>query len=60
MGAFTRKISILIWRQNWHYAVVIFEGPAIGLYIDGVPVATKSATASQNSGGEETIRMRAD
>ena len=46
--------------RNWHYGVVTFEGPAIGLYIDGVPVATKSASACPNNGGEEIIRMGAD
>src|SRR5687767_4968727 len=45
---------------NWHYAVVTFDGSAIGLYIDGLPVATKSASASPDSGGEEPIRMGAD
>jgi hypothetical protein len=45
---------------NWHYAVVTFDGFAIGLYIDGLPVATKSASASPDSGGEEPIRMGAD
>ena len=45
---------------NWHYVVVTFDGSAIGLYIDGVPVATKSASASPDSGGEEPIRMGAD
>ena len=46
--------------RNWQYGVVTFEGPAIGLYIDGVPVATKSDSAYPNSGGEEIIRMGAD
>ena len=46
--------------RNWHYGVVTFEGPAIGLYIDGVPVATKSASACPNNGGEEIIIMGAD
>ena len=45
---------------NWHYAVVTFDGSAIGLYVDGLPVATKSASASPDSGGEEPIRMGAD
>ena len=45
---------------NWHYAIVTFDGSAIGLYIDGLPVATKSASASPDSGGEEPIRMGAD
>jgi Concanavalin A-like lectin/glucanases superfamily/Bacterial Ig domain/PKD domain len=45
---------------NWHYAVVTFDGSAIGLYIDGLPVATKTASASPDSGGEEPIRMGAD
>ena len=45
---------------NWHYAVVTFDGSAIGLYIDGLPVATKSASASPDSGGDEPIRMGAD
>ena len=46
--------------RNWHYGVVTFEGPAIGLYIDGVPVATKSASACPNSGGEKIMRMGAE
>ncbi|HXV88508.1 MAG TPA: hypothetical protein VD710_05365 [Nitrososphaeraceae archaeon] len=41
--------------RNWNYAVVRFEGPAIRLYIDGVPIATKSPTASPNSDGKENI-----
>lgn len=45
---------------NWHYVVVTFDGSAIGLYVDGLPVATKSASASPDSGGEEPIRMGAD
>jgi hypothetical protein len=45
---------------KWHYAVVTFDGSAIGLYIDGLPVATKSASASPDSGGDEPIRMGAD
>jgi Concanavalin A-like lectin/glucanases superfamily len=45
---------------NWHYAVVTFDGPPMGLYIDGVPVATKSSLASPDSGGEGPIRMGAD
>jgi hypothetical protein len=45
---------------NWHYAVVTFDGSAIGLYLDGLPVATKTASASPDSGGEEPIRMGAD
>ena len=43
--------------RNRHYAVVTFEIPAIGYYIDGVPVATKSATARPNRGGEEPISI---
>jgi hypothetical protein len=43
-----------------HYAVVKFDGSAIGLYIDGVPVATQSASASPDSAGEEPIRMGPD
>ena len=42
---------------NWHYVVVTFDGSAIGLYIDGLLVATKSASASPDSGGVEPIRM---
>jgi hypothetical protein len=45
---------------NWHYVVVTFDGTAIGLYMDGVPVATISASASPDSGGDEPIRMGAD
>jgi hypothetical protein len=43
-----------------HYAVVKFDGSATGLYIDGVPVATQSASASPDSAGEEPIRMGPD
>jgi Concanavalin A-like lectin/glucanases superfamily/K319L-like, PKD domain/Bacterial Ig domain len=45
---------------NWHYAVVTFDGSAIILYLDGLPVATKSASATPDSGGDEPIRMGAD
>jgi len=45
---------------KWHYAVVTFDGSAIGLYIDGLPVATKTASATPDSGGDEPIRMGAD
>jgi Concanavalin A-like lectin/glucanases superfamily len=45
---------------NWHYALVTFDGIALTLYIDGLPVAIKSASASPDSGGEEPIRMGAD
>ncbi|HKQ20979.1 MAG TPA: LamG-like jellyroll fold domain-containing protein, partial [Nitrososphaeraceae archaeon] len=45
---------------NWHYATVTFDGSAIGLYIDGLPVSTKSVSASPDSGGNEPIRMGAD
>ncbi len=45
---------------NWHYVVVTFDGSAIGLYIDGLPVATKSTSASPDIGGQEPIRMGAD
>lgn len=61
VGVLSRAKSPLSYSDgNWHYAVVTFEGPAIGLYIDGVPVATKSATASPDSDGKETIRTGAD
>jgi hypothetical protein len=45
---------------KWHYATVTFDRSAIGLYIDGLPVATKTASASPDSGGDEPIRMGAD
>lgn len=59
-GVFLCKSPLSYSVRNWHYGVVTFEGPAIGLYIDGVPVATKSDSAYPNSGGEEIIRMGAD
>ena len=48
---------------NWHYAVVTFDGSAIGLYIDGLPVATKSASAQERDTQliktlEQTRRLR--
>ena len=45
---------------QWHYAVVTFDGSAIGLYIDGLLVASKTASASPDSGGDEPIRMGAN
>jgi hypothetical protein len=45
---------------KWHYAVVTFDGSAIGLYVDGLLVATKTASASPDSGGDEPIRMGAN
>jgi hypothetical protein len=45
---------------KWHYVVVTFDGSAIGLYIDGLSVATRSALASPDSGGDEPIRMGAN
>src|ERR1051325_4649448 len=45
---------------KWHYAVVTFDGSAIGLYVDGLLVATKTAAASPDSGGDEPIRMGAN
>src|SRR4029078_10892360 len=44
---------------KWHYAVVTFDGSAINLYVDGLLVATKTASASPDSGGDEPIRMGA-
>jgi hypothetical protein len=44
---------------KWHYAVVTFDGSVIGLYVDGLLVATKTASASPDSGGDEPIRMGA-
>jgi hypothetical protein len=45
---------------KWHYAVVTFDGSSITLYLDGIPVATKSTSGSPDSGGEEPIRMGAN
>jgi hypothetical protein len=44
---------------KWHYAVVTFDGSTISLYVDGLLVATKPASASPDSGGDEPIRMGA-
>jgi len=49
-----------IASETRHYAVTKFDGSAIGLYIDRVPVATQSTSASPDSGGEEPRRMGAD
>jgi Concanavalin A-like lectin/glucanases superfamily/Bacterial Ig domain len=45
---------------KWHYVVVTFDGSTITLYLDGLPVATKSTSGSPDSGGEEPIRMGAN
>jgi hypothetical protein len=45
---------------KWHYAVVTFDGTTVTLYLDGLPVATKLASGTPDSGGEEPIRMGAN
>jgi hypothetical protein len=59
-SAFYATSPISYSDGKWHYVVVTFDGSAIGLYIDGVPVATRSASVGPDSGGEEPIRMGAD
>jgi hypothetical protein len=45
---------------KWHYAVVTFDGSIINLYIDGMQVATKSASGSPDNGGNEPVRLGAN
>jgi hypothetical protein len=45
---------------KWHYAMVTFDGSIINLYVDGVPVATKSASGSPDNGGNEPVRVGAN
>ena len=45
---------------KWHYTVVTFDGSAINLYVDGVQVATKSASGSPDNGGDEPVRVGAN
>ena len=45
---------------KWHYAVVTYDGSAVNLYVDGVMVATKSASGSPDNGGEEPVRLGAN
>jgi hypothetical protein len=53
--------SPLSYRDDkWHYVVVTFDGSTITLYLDGLPIATKSTSGSPDSGGEKPIRMGAN
>jgi hypothetical protein len=45
---------------QWHYAVVTYDGSVINLYVDGMMVATKSATGSPDNGGDEPVRLGAN
>jgi len=45
---------------NWHYAVVTYDGSVVNLYIDGMMVATKSASGSPDNGGDEPVRLGAN
>ena len=45
---------------NWHYAVVTYDGSAVNLYVDGMVVATKSASGSPDNGGDEPLRLGAN
>jgi Concanavalin A-like lectin/glucanases superfamily/K319L-like, PKD domain/Bacterial Ig domain len=45
---------------KWHYAVVTFDGSVINLYVDGIQVATKSASGSPDNGGNQPVRMGAN
>src|SRR6476469_6594729 len=45
---------------KWHYAVVTYDGSIINLYVDGLMVATKSASGSPDNGGEEPVRLGAN
>jgi len=45
---------------KWHYAVVTYDGSVINLYIDGMMVATKSASGSPDNGGDEPVRLGAN
>jgi Concanavalin A-like lectin/glucanases superfamily/Bacterial Ig domain/PKD domain len=45
---------------KWHYAVVTFDGSVINLYVDGIQVATQSASGSPDKGGNEPVRVGAD
>jgi hypothetical protein len=45
---------------KWHYAVVTFDGSIINLYVDGIQVATKSASGSPDNGANEPVRMGAN
>jgi hypothetical protein len=45
---------------KWHYAMVTFDGSIINLYVDGIQVATKSASGSPDNGGNEPVRVGAN
>ena len=44
----------------WHYAVVTYDGSAIMLYIDGVRVESRSATATPDNSGNHPVSIGAD
>jgi hypothetical protein len=45
---------------KWHYAMVTFDGSIINLYVDGIQVATKSASGSPDNGGNQPVRVGAN
>lgn len=46
---------------EWHYAVVTYDGLALRLYIDGVPVSTKLASgALPDNSGSQPVRIGAN
>jgi hypothetical protein len=48
-------------NNQWHYAVVTYDGITVRLYIDGVQVATKSTGgASPESSGTKPVRVGAN
>ena len=47
--------------NQWHYAVVTYDGTTIRLYVDGVQVATKSTGgASPETSGTKPVRVAAN
>jgi len=47
--------------NQWHYAVVTYEGTTIRLYIDGIQVATKSTGgAAPETSGTKPVRIAAN
>jgi Concanavalin A-like lectin/glucanases superfamily len=59
-NAFFATSPLSYGDDKWHYVVVTFDGSTLTLYLDGLPIATKSTSGSPDSGGEEPIRMGAN
>jgi len=61
-GADFFVLSVNKYNDNqWHYAVVTYDGATIRLYIDGVQVATKSTGgASPETSGTKPVRIGAN